>query len=335
MTPRAEHSSATCPLCSSQGLALKYPNVRDRLGFVQGRFDFHVCRRCSSVSLVPLPEEEEVGSFYPPAYMVTRPAADGGLSGVLRRLEWRVLFLPVYRAGAKAVIEMAGSRAGRLLEIGCSSGYQLAEFGKLGEFEAYGVDIDGAAVNHARQELGLNVIHGSLAEADFPDSYFDIVILFNVLEHLVNPLVVLAEVNRILKPHGYLAIKTPMIDSLQGRLLAHRWVMLRDVPRHVLLPSGDGIQRLLARAGLRLAGQRGGPRLENGVSVAVSIMPDATSARAFERRRLLGGYLHRLAGTLVGVVASPLVFIESLFGLSGTMIYVARKAGAEAASVRA
>src|SRR3990172_2045173 len=264
-----EHSSGKCPLCGSQRLVLKFPNIRDRLGFVEGRFDFHVCRRCASVSLVPLPKDEEIGSFYPPTYMVTGPTGDGGLPRLLRQLEWRALYLPVYRAGARTVTHITRRRTGRLLEIGCSSGYQLSEFAKAGEFEVYGLDIDAQAVDHARRKLGLNVNRGSLAEANFPASYFDVVILYNVLEHLVHPLEALAEVNRVLRPDGYLAIKTQIIDSVQARLFGQRWVWLNEAPRHVLLASTEGVERILASAGMSLVGRRGGPLIENCVSVAL------------------------------------------------------------------
>lgn len=323
-----ETRSGTCPLCNSRSLVLKHPGVRDRLGFVDGQFDFFVCRDCGSVSLDPLPGEQEIGAFYPPAYMVTGPAAGRGLARRLRQLEWRVLYLPVYRAGAKAVVAMTGLRAGRLLEIGCSSGFQLREIANLGVFEAYGLDIDRAAVDFARQELGLAVSLGSLAEAKFPGSHFDVVVLFNVLEHLPDPMAVLAEVNRILKPGGFLAVKTQLIDSVQARLFGHRWVWLHEAPRHVLLASKPGLEQVLANSGMRPVGHRSVPFLENCVSVALSVMPDATDALAFGGGRPLVACLRRLAGTLLAIAAIPLVLVESLLKSSGTMIHVSTKAEA-------
>lgn len=325
VTIETEDSSNQCPLCGTEELQLKYANIDDRLSVVEEEFDFYMCRHCGSVSVLPMPNENETSKFYPPSYKVRAPSSNGNLAGKVRRIEWQTLFLPVYRSGQRAVMDMTGVKAGKLLEIGCSSGYQLLEFAKSGDFEIYGLDIDGSAVDHARRELGLNVVNESLFQANLPPSSFDVVILFNVLEHLVNPLEVLREVNRILRPGGYLAIKTQIINSVQGRLFGRRWLMV-DPPRHLSLASTSGIERVLAGAGMRLVHRRSGPLQENAVSVALSILPNATSQLAFGRGRAFRGYAFRLAGILLSISAIPLVLLENAFGRSGTMIYVAQKA---------
>jgi len=315
----------SCPLCGGRDLFLEFPDVRDRLGIVDGEFDFYRCADCESISLLPMPEEDEIPTFYSETYKVEGPPKGRGLEAKLRVIEWLTLFEPVYRSGAKSVLEMTGLESGTLLEIGCSSGYQLVEFARRGDFETCGVDIDRTAVIHAKEELGLRVLDGSIQEAELPDSSIDLVILFNVLEHLPKPVDVLREIKRILKPGGYLAIKTQVIDSLQARALGRRWMVLNEAPRHVLLASSKGIEELLNGTGLQLVDQSAGPLIENSISIALSIFPTATSMLAFERRSLISSYLTRLAGAVLSLLAVPFVLVERATSVAGTMIYVAQK----------
>lgn len=321
-----------CPLCGGGDLVIALPKMRDRLGHVAGEFDFYQCRKCGSVSIFPLPAEEEISGFYPPSYMVARPTSTGDFGSLLKSLEWRTLFVPVYRSGAKSVLRCVDLKAGRILEVGCSSGYQLREFEKLGNFEVVGVDIDGAAAEHARREVGLNVLNSTLREADLPPASFDLVILFNVIEHLVNPLDMLEEICRVLKPGGSLAIKTQMIDSLQGRALGRRWMVLGEVPRHVLLASTVGMRQVLKRAGMHSVRSLRGSALENGVSIALSLLPQATSLIVLQRYPRAAGFFIRLAGLLVGVACLGAAVAEKVLGVSGTMIYVAKKESKEPAA---
>jgi len=113
--------------------------------------------------------------------------------------------------------------SGKLLEIGCATGFLLSEAEGLG-FQAYGVEISEWAVNYARDTLKLkNIFCGNLEEAQFPPAYFDVVILKDVIEHLPDPKNILIQIRRILKPDGLICINTPDIASLPSRILRARW----------------------------------------------------------------------------------------------------------------
>jgi SAM-dependent methyltransferase len=316
-----------CPLCHATEMEIKYSGIRDRLGYVEGAFDFYQCMRCVSVSLHPFPGEDEISSFYPGSYMVQSPPSDEGLAAKLQTILWRTLFLPVYRSDAKTVIGMAGKRNGKLLEIGCSSGYVMREFSELGEFELRGLDIDKLAVDYARQELGLQADNTTLQEANYPPNSFDMVILFNVFEHLVKPLDLLRDIRRVLKPGGYLAIKTPRMDSMQGRILGPKWMNVIEAPRHVLLASAEGVKESLRTAGLRLVDQKPASLLESSVFIALSLVPNATADVACRGNGSWHGYLRRIAGIGVGLAVIPFAIIERVMGRSGTTIYLAQKDG--------
>jgi SAM-dependent methyltransferase len=86
---------------------------------------------------------------------------------------------------------------GSLLDVGCGRGAFLQRARSKG-WNVFGVEFSETAAWDARRS-GLDVFTGDLSEAKFPSCYFDVVTLFNVIEHLRDPLCNVKEVHRILK----------------------------------------------------------------------------------------------------------------------------------------
>ena len=99
----------------------------------------------------------------------------------------------------------------RLLEIGCGSGRQLEFLRQLG-WRVEGLDLDPVAVKVASAR-GLTVHTGSLKEQNFPDQYFDAVVSSHVIEHVHDPIGLLRECGRVLRPGGKLVVITPNTAS--------------------------------------------------------------------------------------------------------------------------
>ena len=94
----------------------------------------------------------------------------------------------------------------RLVDIGCSRG-QFVDFATQAGFIAEGVE-PATKIAAAAREAGINVRTGLLEEQQYPDATFDAASLFEVVEHLREPLPLLQECRRILKPGGILLIST-------------------------------------------------------------------------------------------------------------------------------
>jgi len=144
---------------------------------------------------------------------------------------------------------------GRLLEIGCAGGWLLKHALERG-WEARGVELSAEAVEHARK-LGLDVHHGDLAGARFPDSFFDLVYMGDVLEHVPDCRAVLAEVARVLKPAGFAYLRGPVTTNslarrlaLRGYKFAGRPIVLREPPYHLWEFTPRSLVRLFRTAGL-------------------------------------------------------------------------------------
>jgi len=114
-------------------------------------------------------------------------------------------------------------KIGRLLDIGCATGFLLDEARKMG-FEICGVELSKWAIDYARDKIQINSIcHGVLKEAGYPTSHFDVIILSDVIEHLTDPKSTLVEIRKILKPNGMICINTPDIGSFISRILRAKW----------------------------------------------------------------------------------------------------------------
>lgn len=100
-----------------------------------------------------------------------------------------------------------------MLDIGCGEGLFLSIARSMG-WQAEGVEPSVAASTRAREAHNLLVFTGTLEQAKFPSSHFDVIFMWDVIEHLKNPSEVMNEVNRILKPGGLLLVYTPNYSSL-------------------------------------------------------------------------------------------------------------------------
>ena len=92
---------------------------------------------------------------------------------------------------------------------------------------------------------------GSLQEQKFPDNHFDAVHSAHVIEHVYDPVALLAECRRILKPGGTLVILTPNTGSAGHRYFGQAWLNL-DPPRHLVLFSEASLRVAASRAGLNV-----------------------------------------------------------------------------------
>ncbi len=141
----------------------------------------------------------------------------------------------------------------RLLDVGCSSGAFLGAAVKLG-YAAEGVEPAPQAAATARA-AGLKVHTGLLHEAAFASASFDAVTLLEVIEHLKEPLPLLQECQRILKPGGILLVGTANADSWQARAFGAHWDYLSIAKHggHISFFNPASLAKLAAQAGFAQA----------------------------------------------------------------------------------
>lgn len=115
--------------------------------------------------------------------------------------------------------------AGRMLEVGCGQGLFL-EHARDAGWSVQGVEILPPVARRAR-ERGLEVFLGTLEEARFAAASFDVVVLREVIEHIVDPVALMRAIRRVLRPGGVAALGTGNAGSWAARVRGRRWSYYR------------------------------------------------------------------------------------------------------------
>lgn len=232
-----EQETACCPVCGPHPAA-RLGTLRDINLFLPGEWPLWRCRGCGTGFLNPRPAPGAMPRFYPDDYWApppppgTKPFVDRATRVAIRRLR-----------------RLAPGSS--VLDVGCGSGQLAAHLRSLG-FQAAGLDPSPRACALARQHYGIEVACGDLRAAPWPASTFDAVTLFDVLEHLHDPVADLARARSLLKPGGVLVVKSPNFDALQARLLGRWWYFL-DAPRHLYHFTPRSLRAALRQAGFASA----------------------------------------------------------------------------------
>ncbi len=165
---------------------------------------------------------------------------NGSFVDLLKKLACRLLYAPPPK-----------SFKGRILDVGCGSGLYLHTLKKNG-WDVYGVEMSAKAVEFAKVKLKLpNISVGVIEEVNYPEGFFNVVIMNHVIEHLFDPRQSLREVNRILKKGGLLIITTPNIDSFNFKVFGKYWFPL-ETPRHLNLFEISSMLKLFRETGFEL-----------------------------------------------------------------------------------
>lgn len=201
-------------------------------------FSIASCDGCGVLRTLPEMDEIELASFYPRQYW----GSEGSPSE-----QW----IRSSQAEKTKFLKRAGLFAGRVLDIGCGSGYFLRAL-EPENWERFGVENGKSAAEFASRWLGKDrIFPGTIIEAGFQDSFFDVVTFWSVLEHTNEPRKNLMEVRRILRPGGSLIIQVPNADSYQARWFGGQWFAL-DAPRHRYHFSVRTLAHLLSEIGFQI-----------------------------------------------------------------------------------
>lgn len=175
---------------------------------IKNGYNLVKCNRCGLVYINPRPTEAELVRFYSfdnyhKSHHI-RPNYEAQ-EKLFRKYRYRLGLIERF------------VRGGKILDVGCSVGSFLT-VAKAAGWQTYGTEMNEDIAIYAQTNYGLDVSVGKLESLNFPTAYFDIVTLFDSLEHMLDPLGTLREVHRILRADGLVVITTPNINGLLPRV---------------------------------------------------------------------------------------------------------------------
>jgi SAM-dependent methyltransferase len=146
------------------------------------------------------------------------------------------------------------TRHRRLFEIGCAYGFFLEVARELFT-SVQGIDVTADGVRYASTELNLDVIHADLLEYDLGMARFDVVAMWDTIEHLRSPHLYVEKIARHMDSGALLAITTGDIESLNARWQQEQWRLLHP-PTHAHYFSWTTLPKMLSKYGFEVIYQR-------------------------------------------------------------------------------
>jgi SAM-dependent methyltransferase len=285
---------SSCPACGS---SMQRPWLSKEMAGVQ--FNLDKCCACGTGYVNPPPSAESLKSLY-----ACCGHGSKSLTSLDQVLASEVEF-PNSTVDARRLVTYANKllgpfQAGEAKALDIGSGYGFFSKAALEQgFQVVAVN-PARAENHIFQQLnGVEPIPRFFEEVDFGPEKFDLVILSQVLEHLLDPLHVLVKVRNLIKPEGVLAIAVPNVDALLIKILKSRSSFL-GLPGHIIHFSRRGLSALVRRAGF-----------EVNLHTYVSRIPYFS----ISNRLHIQGRSRQAVNYLVRVLQRPPLFIANRLGL--------------------
>lgn len=202
------------------------------------------CGHCGLQFVNPMPNKEYLDQLY-------RQDGEGDpyyQNYILERTDRRNSYNKQYHRRLK-LIEKYSRGKGKLLDIGCGGGFFLKTAEERG-WDPHGIDIVPGFVKFARDELQLkNVNRCSLEELEYENHFFDVIVLWDLIEHLPHPSNFLKTLNRLLRPDGLLVIWTP--NARNAAWLKENWFGYQPL-QHLYFFSPATLNQILQSTGFHL-----------------------------------------------------------------------------------
>lgn len=139
--------------------------------------------------------------------------------------------------------------SGRLLDVGCATGFFLEA--ASAHWQVTGVELSPFAADYARREFGHSVLTGDITDVDLPDGSFDVVTLWNTIEHMSEPRDSIGRVAQLAAPDALVVVTTGDVTGTLARRSLVDWELMAP-PEHMHFFSPRTITLLLERAGLEV-----------------------------------------------------------------------------------
>jgi len=287
-----EPTPSPCGYCQS----LASRPLFDCVDIAGKAWSWRTCGDCGAVFLAPRPTPEQLEAAYDTTYYGAEKSKFGFFSET---------FVEFCRRGRARRIGRGLPADATVLDIGCGNGGFLAALHRRGITRLHGTELPGNSAQRAAKRGFIHLKIGELAAGDFPDNSLDLITLFHVFEHLVDPQATLALVHRALKPEGRLVLSFPNGDSNQARFFRGDWLHL-DPPRHLFLFGPASFRKAMQPAGFAVVSERHFSIEQNPYAFVQSLLNRVLRPRDMLYERLKGNRAYAPRHGTLSVAAQAL-----------------------------
>jgi 2-polyprenyl-3-methyl-5-hydroxy-6-metoxy-1,4-benzoquinol methylase len=232
-------TTTTCKICRAQLVAERPVHRKDG-------FDIVRCDRCGVLQRAVLPTRADLAELYDAGFFKD-DSADPDRNAYADYLDDEASHRRAARARLDRLERHLTVRRPRLLDVGCAAGFFVAEAQARG-WAAEGVDVSAEMVEWGRAHLSANLSVGSFDDVEAAAAAFDVVTMWDYIEHSLDPVADLERAYRVLESGGLLALSTGDVESPVARLSGNRWHLLN--PRyHNFFFGRKTLGQLLERIG--------------------------------------------------------------------------------------
>jgi SAM-dependent methyltransferase len=293
-----------CGICGSKLGVPKFTAYDRNFNTTDRFFKIIECHTCGISQTLPLPDFSDLIQYYPHIYYPTGSASEMYYKNHIERFQVdKLKKIQTY------------SQTGRLLDIGCGVGHFIRTALSQG-YAAEGIEFSEVAAAAGREQWDLQIVSGDFLSSQFVPESFDIITLWQVLEHLRQPREVLLKIRSLLKPGGLLVIAVPNFASIQAKIFRDRWYHL-DIPRHLFHYSPESLVKILDTCNFHVDKIDHHSPEHNYAGILGSLMRLSPPGESF---------IHKLIRkTLATFFARILATLETSTGRGGTFTVFARK----------
>lgn len=234
-----------CRFCKQSSISLLFPASKKKLAKKAVEFTCTNCGfgqhgiilRCANCQIIYVDEkisQQKISAYYEiaedPLYLSEQPARQITFNRYLQKLE------KIY------------PQKGNLLDIGTNTGLFVYVAQKNG-WDAIGIEPNRWGVNYARRMYKINIINKSFTANTFTPESFNVITMWDVIEHFTNPPEEMRKVYRCLKTGGVFAFSTVDPNSLFAKIMGTRWSWYMEM--HRVLLGRAAAKRFLLEAGFK------------------------------------------------------------------------------------
>jgi 2-polyprenyl-3-methyl-5-hydroxy-6-metoxy-1,4-benzoquinol methylase len=137
------------------------------------------------------------------------------------------------------------------LDLGCACGFFL-EIARDKGFDAHGIEISDWASKIAKKKFGAEkIFNGTLQQSDFPEAVFDLITMWDYIEHILDPMTELLIIHKLLNKDGMLVLTTPNTNSWAHKVFKQKWMGYKD-KEHLQYFSDKNLNILLQKTGFKV-----------------------------------------------------------------------------------